>query len=149
MYLCRAVRRSPRLVHESLKKINSWLVFYALSALKKESVRIISFSDTGCMGMISRKDYREFSAYWQLKLFAAIKPHLRCRLVHICGMTSSRLEQSKVVETRRMATENKLFAELLLDMAEREDVYFCGHSCIRHEHCRQNYMNVLTVKEER
>lgn len=138
--LCRAMRKKPKLLHKALGKINDWLFHYIQEGLK-QGVSIISFSDTGCsFGLLRQKDYQEFVGDYQVELFARLQRASYKGVIHVCGVTSAALQNSGFITMSLLDGKGMSLGKSLLEMAKREEVAFFGHSCLKQEKKKMDFL---------
>lgn len=128
----RALRKDRETVTKLLKLIEDTIVEYILEGIK-QGVDIISFADpTGTIDIVGPKVYKDVSGKITYNILKRIENQLGNTIVHLCGKTSTSLENIGFLETNRIKVEGCSYGEMLNNISkERDDIKFVGHWCIK------------------
>lgn len=131
----RLLRNNRSAIEELLKTIEEGIVGFILEAVKV-GVDVISFADpTGTIDIVGPKIYKEISGRSSYNILKAVEGKLGQTLIHLCGKTSTSLEYIGLLEYEELAIEGNFdyFTRLKKIKAERDDVNFIGHWCLKLE----------------
>ena len=128
----RTLRKDREAVNKLLNLIEDTIVEYMLEGIK-QGVDIISFADpTGTIDIVGPKVYKDVSGKVTYNILKRIENQLGNTIVHLCGKTSTSLENIGFLEKDRIKVEGSSYGEMLNNISkERNDIKFVGHWCIK------------------
>lgn len=133
VFIYRYIRKDSKLVHSIFEKIEQGLVGYINEGLKR-GAKIISYSDSaGAIDIVGPKIYKEYSGKATCQILKSIEPMLDQAIVHLCGKTTSALEQTKMCVIEGISLEKDItYGEGIKRLInERSDIKFIGNACIK------------------
>ena len=128
------VRKDREVVDKLLGKIEDSLVEYITIGVNA-GVDIISFADpAGTLDIVGPKVYEDLSGKSTLRVFKRVEGVLGDSVVHICGKTSTSLEESGLINSRKVSSHGNSYGEVIENYkSEDGDAKFIGHWCIKRE----------------
>ncbi|WP_051599189.1 uroporphyrinogen decarboxylase family protein [Metaclostridioides mangenotii] len=128
------VRKDREVVDKLLGKIEDSLVEYITKGVNA-GVDIISFADpAGTLDIVGPKVYEDLSGKSTLRVFKRVEGVLGDSVVHICGKTSTSLEESGLINSKKVSSHGNSYGEVIENYkSEDGDAKFIGHWCIKRE----------------
>lgn len=128
------VRKDREVIVKLLGKIEDSLVEYITKGVNA-GVDIISFADpAGTLDIVGPKVYEDLSGKSTLRVFKRVEGVLGDSVVHICGKTSTSLEESGLINSKRVSSHGNSYGEIIENYkSEDGDAKFIGHWCIKRE----------------
>jgi uroporphyrinogen-III decarboxylase len=122
-------------VHAALERISTGLAAYILKAVSK-GVKILSIADPYANpDILGEKHYREFAAFYLVKLLKEIISKAPGLIIHLCPHNSLILEKYGFLKSRAEYIEAESYIDLLITLTNNSTLL--GHQCIYAERPRE------------
>lgn len=134
----KALRKNREKIDVCLGIIEDTIVEYILEAVEL-GVDIISFADpTGTIDIVGPKVYKDVSGKVTYRILKRIENQLGKTLVHLCGKTSTSLEAIGLLESEILEARDEDYFQMMQNIkAERDDIKFIGHWCLKLNTCNK------------
>lgn len=137
----------PREMHRALRLLTERTSQFCIEAISK-GTPIISLADpSGMLELLGEKRYKEFCAFYMLRLLRKLYPYLDKSVAHVCPRTSLLLDKFNIVRAEVFNYEKENYADAILECVPHEDKRILGHRCINAEHFADNRIFVLTPSQ--
>lgn len=124
----RSLRKERNLIERVIAQIRSTMEAYIREIIKR-GVTVISMGDsTGSVELLGRK-YYEIPGESMYSLLKALEPDLKSSCIHLCGKTSTSLEQCGYLRSEKVKGLG-CYGQLLKTWGKLENITIIGHSCI-------------------
>lgn len=133
MVFYRAIRKNTEIVYEVIKVIEDNIIKYALEGIKR-GAKIISYGDpVGTMDMVGPQIYKDLSGKSTYEILKNLEEHLDGALIHLCGKTSTDLENAGLIKSEpRKYDEELTYGQAIENLLkENKTVKIIGHNCIK------------------
>ena len=133
MQFYKGLRKDPQRILEILSVIEKGIIRYSLEGIKRGAT-IISYGDpVGAMGIVGPKVYREYSGPSSWRIIKEIKEAGGKVILHLCGKTSTALEEIKMARAYPIATDSaQTYGQALLGQLDQAtEPLVIGHRCIK------------------
>jgi len=130
----RLIRKDREAVNRLLGIIEDSLVEYITKGVNA-GADIISFADpAGTLDIVGPKVYEEFSGASTLRVLKRVESILDNSVVHICGKTSTSLEEVGFINSKKVKSHGNSYGIAIENYKmENSDTKFIGHWCIKRE----------------
>lgn len=129
----RGIRKERAIVDNFLRVIEDSIEKYIIEGARR-GVKIISYGDpVGALDIVGPRIYEELSGKSTYNILKSLEDKLEGALIHICGITSTNLEEMGLCEARKIEFEGQFtYGEAIFKVIEEmKDIKFIGHSCIK------------------
>ncbi len=125
----RWIRKSPELIDNFIRKIEDSIIDYILAGIDN-GAKIISFSDpVGSIDIVGPRVYKKISGKVSYNILRRIEPFLNNTVVHLCGKTSSALEEIELSSTKTLTGFNIPYGEAIISNLGK--IKYMGNKCIK------------------
>lgn len=146
----KAIRKEKDIVDKVVKVIEESIIEYAVEAVKR-GVKIISYGDpVGSLDLVGPKVFKDVSSKSTLRILNELQGKIEGVLIHVCGKTSSALENLDMCSSERIEYDKELtYGEGMLGVLEKnKSCKIIGHACIKRTslHLKNNAIYKLVIE---
>lgn len=130
----KTVRKDRESIDTLLNTIEDSLVEYIKRGVES-GLDIISFADpAGTLDIVGPKVYKELCGPSVIRVLKRVEGILGSSLIHLCGKTSTSLEEAGLIDSKKVESYGNSYGESLENYKEENiDTKFIGHWCIKRE----------------
>lgn len=129
----KAIRKNREAVDKLMRVIEENIIEYILRGIEK-GAKIISYADpAGSLEIVGPKMYKDISGKSTYNILKRVECHLHDAVLHLCGKTSTGLQEVGLISAERMEYHERLtYGEGIMCLVDKsKGRRIIGHNCIK------------------